>query len=198
MNGMDTKFKSSFIPKTAFEESGLKREGFGFFGVLVVLVFIVSLVVSGGAFFYKMMLKSDIGNLKSQVSSALAAIDKKSVNEIVLFDKQLDSVREVLSRHVAVSQFFEMLEKDSVSQIQFMNLNFSAYPGSNITVSMDGKARSYSAIALQEDVFIKNTDPVSVNFNNMKADPKSGEVSFSFKGEFKNKLIKFGLPELTI
>ena len=194
---MDTKFRSSFIPKVSFEKEDKGAQSFGLLGALAVLIFIVSLLVTGSSFLYRMMLKSEIDNLKSQVSSALSAIDKESANEIILFDKQLNLVEEVLSKHVTVSNFFEMLEKESVSQVQFTDLNYSAFPGGNIFVNMNGKAKSYAAIALQEDTFLKNLNTVSVNFNGMKIDSKSGTISFSFKGEFKSDLVKFSQPEET-
>lgn len=187
---MDTKFKSSFIPKTPFGEEGAERQGLGLFGAVAVLLFIVSLVATGGAFLYKMMLKSDIRNLQSQVSSALSAIDKQAINEIISFDKQLDSVREIMAEHVAISKYFEMLEEETVSQIQFTDLKYSAPAEGAVIVSMNGKAKSYAAVALQEDVFLKNPNTISASFSNLKTDEKSGEVAFSFKGEFKNDLIK--------
>jgi len=199
---MDTKFRSSFIPKSSslssFEKGGDEGRGFGIFGALAVLVFIASVVVTGGAFFYKLSLKSEVGNLKSQVSSALAAIDRGAVDEIVSFDKRLSSVREILSRHVAVSKYFAMLEKETVSQVQFTNLRYAAPAGGGLSINMNGKAKSYAAIALQEEKFLQDPNTLSVDFSGMKVDEKTGIVSFSLKGEFKNDLVKYAGEDIDL
>lgn len=195
---MDSKFKSSFIPKSSFEEKIEEHPKYGLFSWLALIAFILSLISTGSFFFYKIMLQKEADNLKSQLDSALSSIDKESINEIVLFDKRLESVKEVLSKHVAVTNYFKMLEEATVSQVQFVNLKYGALPGSNVLVEMGGKAKSYAAIALQEDAFLKNQNTVTASFGSMQIGDKDGSVSFAFKGEFKKDLIKFKLSNSAV
>lgn len=192
---MDSKFSSSFIPKASYGEAGDEKQEFNFFSVVAILLFILSIFVTGGLFFYRMSLKSDNENLKSQLSTAAAAIDIKGINEIMAFEKRIASIKEILQNHVAVSEYFNLLEKNTVSKVQFTDLKYSSLRGRNVEVQMSGKASTFGAIALQEDVFLQDPNTRSVSFNNMRSDKKTGSVAFAFKGEFKMDLIKFKLPE---
>lgn len=192
---MDTKFSSSFIPKTSYEEANTNSPSFGIFSAVAILLFIISIVSSGGFFVYKMMLKGDTENLKSQLESAIAEVDTNSINDIILFEKRITSIKDILRNHVVASSYFDMLEKTTVSKIQFTDLKYNFVPGENLKVEMGGRASSFGTIALQEDAFLKDPNTVSVTFTSMRADKKTGVVSFAFKGEFKSDLIKFKLPE---
>lgn len=191
---MDSKFRSSFIPKSSMDEGGDDGQKFGLLSGLAVVLFVASMLASGGFFAYKMMLQGDIDNLKAQLASAEAQVDAKAVNDIIVFDKRIESIREVLKNHILISYYFDMLEKNTVSQVQFNDLKYFAGKGENIAVEMNGTAKSYSAIALQEDTFLKNPFVISANFSSMKVAGKDGSVEFNFKGEFKKDLVQFQIP----
>jgi hypothetical protein len=188
---MDTKFRSSFIPKATLSEHVEERQSTGFFGVVAIALFALSLLSTAAFFGYKMMLRSEVRNLKSQLASAEAAVDRAAINEIISFDKRLRAVKQVITQHVAISSFLAMLESTTASQVQFTDLKFTSDPRGNISTQMGGKAKSYAVIALQEDSFVKDPNTVSANFGDLKADAKTGIVSFTFKGEFKKGLIDF-------
>lgn len=190
---MDPKFRSSFIPKTANYEDERAEGGSSILSAFAVLAFILVLLSSGGLFVYNRVLRDDISNLASQLASAEASIDRKSINEILSFERRLQAIKSILGGHVAISQYFEMLEETVVSDVQFTNLKYNALDLGKVTVEMSGKARSFASIALQEDVLKKNAHTVSAMFNDL-SDKGDGSVSFSLKAEFKPDLIKFKLP----
>lgn len=193
---MDTKFRSSFIPKASFEQVASPEETkFGLLAILAVALVALSLIGTGGLFFYKKMLEREADNLKYQLASAEAAVDVKGLEEIILFDKRLEMVKGILAGHVAVSNYFQMLENLTVSQIKFSNLKYKAASIDDIAVEMIGKAKSFGVIALQEDVMSKNENTVLSDFSGITVDGKTGEITFNFKGVFKSGLVAFKLPD---
>lgn len=171
-----------------------EREKHGLFFGVAVFIFIVSIISSAGLFIYKKIVLSEVGNLGSQLASAEASLDRKSINQILLFESKLKSIKEITNNHVAISEYFKMLERNTVKELQFTSLRYNAPPGSNISINMNGKAKSYATVALEENVFKKDPNTLSINFNNLKLNKKDGTVSFTMSGEFKNDLIKFKPP----
>ena len=171
--------------------------GAGALYYLGVFIFILSLVATGGVFAYKKLVERSIENLKSQVASARASLDTRSIEELLAYDNKLKSVTAIVDNHVAMTQYFEMLEESTVSKVRFKSLKYNNL-GGIMTVEMQGVASGYSTIALQEDVLLKNNDARTVIFDTMKLDKKTGSVSFTMKSEFNRNLIKFKVPEVAV
>jgi hypothetical protein len=197
---MDPKFQSSFIPKAPVVGNNVveKKETTSFFGIFAMFVFSVALLALGGAFAFKKITESSIRDLETELAEAEASVDKPSIDNLIAFDKRIKAMKEIIYSHVAVSGYLAMLEDSTVSNVEFKTLKYST-PDSrgNITITMDGRAGSYGAVAEEEYVLAQNPDTVSLNFDNLSLDKSSGGVSFIFKGEFKNNLVKFRTASTT-
>lgn len=192
---MDSKFTSSFMPKADMDSGSEEKKSFSIFSGLAVLLFILSMLSTGGLFAYKRMVRNDVDNLKLQLASAEQSIDRKTIDEIKAVDWKLKSITEVLNNHVTISKYFEMLQNSTVRDVRFDNLRYLANPGGDIEVVMGGRTKSFATIALQEDVLLRDPNSISIDFGNLRSDKQDGSVTFSLKGKFKNNIIKFTIPE---
>jgi len=190
---MDSKFQSSFIPKSPILGSNKEeKEKIGLLGVLATLIFTASVLSIGGTFVYKKIVQSSIDSIKSQLATAEAGVDKASINNLLDFDKRMRSIQKIVNGHVAVSGYLDMLEKNTVSGLHFNTLNYNtATAGSNVEVLMAGKAPSYAAVALQESTLLQNPNTISVSFGNLSLDKTTGGVLFNLKAVFKDSLVSF-------
>ena len=100
-------------------------------------------------------------------------------------------MKKLLDNHVAVSQYFDLLEDHTVSSVQFLDLKYNAYPGNPISIEMRGKTSSYASVAEQETALLKNPDFSEVSFTGL-ALSESGGVGFTLKAHVKEGAIKFG------
>ena len=175
---MAPNFQSSFIPKDPMtEEKVFKKKKAGIFGVFAVSLFVTSIIGSIGMYAYKSIIKSEIKDLESQLAGAEEAIDKQTINEMMQFSKKLDIVKSLVYKHQVVSNFLSALSTSTVSTVQFDNFNYGDIKDGNLTVNLKGKATSYAAIALQENVFVQNKYFKSMTFSNLNLTDK-GLVSF--------------------
>lgn len=178
---MNTNFKSSFIPKEPTTTSQVFRKpGSGFLGFLTAAFFVVSILVSGGLYFYKGMLKREIQSLQSELAKAEDSIDKKMIDEMNRFSKKLTAAREIMLRHQAVTNFMNTLSSNTVSSVQFTDFSY-IYAPSELTVQLKGRASDYGSVALQENVLYSKVSAVkSLSFENLSLDAR-GFVTFDLK-----------------
>ena len=191
---METRIKSSFIPRTGVVGRPEERSKPSSFYYLSIFVFILSLVAWGALSVYTKMLQGDIDNLKSQITTTRSSLNDSSTDELMAFDNKLKSVKEIINGHVAISQFFDMLEQNTVSQVAFESLEYK-YSGDKVIVALSGFASGYATIALQEETFLKSPSVLMVNFEDLLLDKDTGKVSFRLKGEFNKDLVKFKVPD---
>lgn len=170
-------FQSSFIPKGPETQQIFQKQKVGVLGVLIIFMFVATMILSVGMFFYKGMIKGDIDELKSQLAIAGESIDKKSIDEMVRYSQKLDIVKSIVLKHQVVSGFLSSLASSTVSTVSFSEFYYNTQAGGSLEVRMKGRTTSYGAIALQESIFTKNKYWNSVSFSNLTLGDK-GTVMF--------------------
>ncbi len=169
-----------------------KKKGANFFGVLATIVFLLSLLSAGGVFAYKKIVENQIVALGGEIQTAEGSLDKAGIENLSNFDKRIKAIKTLIHDHVAVSGYLKMLEASTVSNIEFKSLKYSAPAAKGqISITMDGRAGSYAAVAEEEAILLKNPDTISATFDNLSLNKDSGGVSFVLKGSFKGKLVNF-------
>lgn len=174
---MATNFQSSFIPKESISVKTNSVGDKGIINFLGVLLLIISIGISIALFFYKVMLQNDIENLKSELAIAESSIDRQAVDKIIIFNKKLNLIREILGRHQASSNFLTLLSSSTVSSVQFKDLKYTYLSAGGLDVILRGESASYSALALQENEFKKVKEIKSFVFSNLSL-LDSGKVGF--------------------
>ncbi|MFA6269794.1 MAG: hypothetical protein WC657_01125 [Candidatus Paceibacterota bacterium] len=174
---MAPNFQSSFIPKEPVTEEVFKRKKTGIAGVLAVSLLIASIIISIGLYVYKGMVKNEIQNLESELSTAEQNIDKKTIAEMSQFSKKLSLTKSVVLKHQVLSKFLEALASSTVSSVQFTSFDYGNMEQGKLNVSLKGKATGYASVALQEQIFSQNKYFKSLSFSNLNLTDK-GLVSF--------------------
>ena len=178
---MEQKFRTSFIPKRPQVSAARRRRGVSvsilFLGGLIV--FLGALALSVGIFFYQQILVKSIEEKTIALEKAQAAFEPTLIAQLLRLDTRIKSAEEILDNHVALTSFFDLLESTTLKSIQFQNFSYTASPGGEIQIVMEGLGRSFSSVALQSDVFSKN--PVINNplFSNFSVSDL-GEATFDF------------------
>lgn len=190
---METKFQTSFIPKKPIasipnQALGAHHAGASLFMIFAVILFIASLGGIGGVYAWKQIL------LKQQASQKQELVDREKQFNVDLIEHlkqvniKIDLGKQILARHLAVSQIFGIISQMTIESVRFMSMTLSAPvdPGKDIELTMSGYGANLPSVAFQSDVLsqleryglrkiVKN--PILANPN---LDPTGSTVSFNF------------------
>ncbi|MEK7120932.1 MAG: hypothetical protein AAB840_02470 [Patescibacteria group bacterium] len=189
---MEPKFQTSFIPKRSLSETMTSRKTpkrVDLFFVLALVVFLLSLLLSGGVVVYGQYVKTSIDKKAQSLEEAKIAFDPVLIAEFSRLSKKMNVARELLSSHVSASAIFRALSDSTLKSVKFDDFVYLFSPD-KITITMKGQARSFSSIALQSDLFDKNKIFKNLVFSNLNLD-KSGNVNFVFSAEIDNANILY-------
>ena len=159
---MDQKFQTSFIPKKQSLTMGgslsSQRSGFhitSLFMVIAVLLFIVSLVGVGGAYSWKQYLLSSQDSYKNQLKERESQFNINLIEQLKQINVQIDTAKQLLKNHTALSQVFDILQQMTISNVRFISLDVSNSIGQNTVITMKGYGSDLSAVAFQSEVLGK-------------------------------------------
>lgn len=192
---MDPKFQSSFIPKGAIPTVGARgaivdREERSFFGFISIIIFVVTVLLSGGVFAYKLYLNSEITQMGSNLTAANATLDPASINQMVDLNARIISVQSLIAKHVVLSPFFAFLEASTVSSIRLTNFSYSVTDKGLLEVIIKGQASGYADVALQASVFKKSPYLKNIVFSNLALD-QQGKVNFAVSADVDPTLVSY-------
>lgn len=166
---METGIQSSFIPKEAGNVSAVSRPisgGAGLPELLIlasVILLIASTALAGGVFLYHQFLTGQATSKAEQLKRAEAAFEPALIQQLTRLDDRMHTADLLLSGHLAPSVFFDSLDQATLTTVSFSSLALDATDPRRITIKMNGIARSINSVALQADLFSKNSviyDPI--------------------------------------
>jgi hypothetical protein len=109
---------------------------------------------------------------------AREAFDPELINKIVRLDNRINTAKKLLEDHIAVSYFFDLLEKTTLKTVRFKDFSIEYLSKDKITVSMKGQAQGFVAVALQSDKFSSDSLFKNTIIGDIALEP-AGTVSFS-------------------
>ena len=190
---MEPKFQTSFIPKKPIglgTGSGISViRSTNIFSVVATVLFLVTILTSGGLFFYKNLLTNQIKEADKNIISARDAFEPEKIKELVDVNTRIVSAKKLLSSHVVVSKLFILMENLTIKKMRFTEFNYVNKDNSH-TLSITGEVQTYNALAEQQDIFLKNDfikNPVFSNFNL----GDNGYILVNFSAQIDSGLISY-------
>jgi len=172
--------KLSFIPQKTFEPAFYKRRGPGIIIVFSFLLFFISISAYGALFLYKNSLNKEVNVLTDSLERAKAAFELSLINEVNQTSEKIDYSKKLLEQHVSLVSIFDFLEKNTLKDIRFKSFKYSIVKDENPTVLLEGAAKNYSTIAVQENIFEKDKNIKGVLFSGLSLGEK-GMINFAVK-----------------
>ncbi|MCR4330729.1 MAG: hypothetical protein NUV49_02520 [Patescibacteria group bacterium] len=172
--------KQSFIPKKPLTpKSGRDGNSRGIVFSIAVLIFILSLLGSGGVYAYGQLIEKRITDKSAWLEQARGAFEPSLITEMERLDTRINVANEILAKHVAFSEFFKILEELTLQNVRFSRFDYSFIEGKP-EIMLEGEARSYSSVALQSDIFGDNKYLKNPIFSNLGL-AKEGNVTFNLE-----------------
>lgn len=190
---MEPKFQTSFIPKAPVTTgSGTNITPIhrtNIFTVLSTMVFIFGLLAAGGVFAYEKYLQTQVDTAATQLNDAKDAFQPEKIQELVDVSSRIASAKQLLGKHVVVSQLFRLLQSLTVSKVRFSNLTYTTNQGV-VGVAMSGEAQSYNALAQQSDLFAQNSFLQNPQFSDFKLSD-NGNIQFKVSATIDPTLVSY-------
>jgi len=99
---------------------------------------------------YKSVTESQIENLDREIQDTVATLSASEVERVLILDKQIKTLRNLLPQHVYSSRIFLTLEQNTNPAIVFNSLSFDS---TNYKLDLTGNSPSLEDIATQAAAF---------------------------------------------
>ncbi len=172
---METKFQTSFIPKAPVTDSSAGRSsgGAGFLFLISFIIFMGSLSAAVGVFFYAQIIDQNIKKGNEELSDNKNIFDPKVVQDYSRLNDRINASYEILKKHVAVSNLFNIISAVTLKNVRFNNFTYTNAGSDKISLTMNGQTKSYELIALQARAL---TDP-TMKYRNAFKSPILGDLN---------------------
>jgi len=191
---MEPKFQTSFIPKKPIiSEPGSRvavSHSINIFSAIATIIFVLTILTSGGVFIYKNILESQILLSDKSLNAAREAFHPEKIQELIDADSRIMATKRLLEKHVAVSELLTLLQSLTVKRMRFTSLSYINKNTGLPTLSIDGEAATYNALAEQKDIFGQNEFIKNPQFSNFSL-MDNGAVSVKFFTTLDPKLVSY-------
>lgn len=190
---MEPNFQTSFIPKKPMiEERVSSPRSVGFLMVISIFIFFTVLLGSLGLYFYKAFMNRSITQMETDLNLAKSRFEPSKIVQLQVLDKRLNASNEILSKHIAVSPIFEILQAITMKTVQYNQFSYElgADQDAKIMINMKGLAVGYRSVALQSDLFTENEFLIDPVFSNLSLD-NTGNVLFDLDFSVDPNLVNY-------
>lgn len=200
--------RSSFIPKqsgSAIPAIIRRRRKFSVFSFIATLIFITSLVVAFGTYYYKGTTERRLDEAKKALSEEETKLGPDRLKEVRDFNRQLLAARFLLDQHLAPTKIFKVLEQTTMQRVRFEGFSFEYDPANrDAMVTLQGSTEEFKTVALQGDRYEDQPILAESIFSEFaligagsipeegiaNANPKQS-VSFAVSGEIPIETLKY-------
>ena len=176
--------QTSFIPKQPIreEKAASSSRSFSLVNFLAIIIFFGSLAAAGGIYFYKGILDTKLKEMADSLARSRAAFEPGLIADLQVLDKRLNSSKEILGNHIALSPIFRSIESLTLKSVRFSKFAYeiSKDNAKKIDVKMSGQTSGqggYRSIALQSNKLAENKYFEDIIFSNLSL-TQIGGVSF--------------------
>ncbi len=188
---MDPRFQTSFIPKKPIVSApGGSPKTINLFALLATVLFIGTIILAGGVFFYKDYLEKGLEEDMKNLEEVRKEDDPNLIQKVIRLDSRIETAEKLINSHIAVSPFFNYLSTITLKSVRFKDFNFSYLSKDTVTVSLAGEAQGYEAVALQSDLLFEQEELSNVIIGDLSL-KDNGRVEFSVTANVKPSLLSY-------
>ena len=189
---MEPKFQTSFIPKKPVDSSPksyLYKQPSNIFSVIATLIFVVTLLIAGGLFGYRVMLNNEITAADNEITAARADFQEKTIKEIIRYNNQMEAANQILNNHIVIYPLLAQLEEQTLRNVSFETLKYLR-EGDKVKIEGNVIAKSYNALAQQSEKFNSNKFLIEPTLSNFKL-TEEGLISGDFNSYVDSSLFSY-------
>ncbi len=188
---MVTESKQTFIPKKPLlTKNNSHGKSVGIFFVISLIILLITIGLAIFSYSYNIFLKKKIENMSTSLERAKSAFEPSLIVELKRVNARIGGAENILKNHVSFSEFFRVLEEDTLKSVRFKQFSYSMSNDGIIDITISGEAQSYSSIALQSDLFGDSKYVRNPIFSNLGLD-NFGNITFNMTASVDKSLILY-------
>ena len=192
---MSENINVSFIPKKSLAKSEFsrKRPLFGISFLISILIALGSMGFAVGEYYSVRTLTVERDTKVQELVEYLDDLEKREIlqeiKDVERFTRQVIVAEGLLSRHVAPSHIFAIIEETTPKQVSYGNFTYSG-EGDSVSVTMSGQADSYAILAATSLMYKAEPKFLDVELSGISFNQEGG-VSFTFTGKLDSSVVGF-------
>ncbi len=157
--------------------------------MIAVALLVLALAGAGAVFGYQRYLEGVRNSKQVEVQTVRQSINSQVVEDFIRTRDRFTAAQDLLNNHVAVSQFFDLLESLTLQSVRFDGLTFRLAEDRSAELEMQGVARSFNALAAESSAFASEKRIKRAIFSDIRVDPVTRTVSFSLSAALDPALL---------
>jgi len=151
------------------------------------IIFAIVAVLAGGMYFYQNTLENKLTSLDTEVVSLEEQRNKQAEQNILVFNKQISMLSDILNKHAYWTTAFSKIEGLTQSQVQFNSITATL---ANNKIDLKATAANYTTIARQIAAFLSDESITDINLNRVNT-LTNGQLEFTMQIIFdRSKFLK--------
>lgn len=192
---MDTRFRTSFVPKKTLIPKDVVTSGSAVHLLLAsgAIVFLMVLAVFAGVYLYRALLNKTINEQSLALEKAKKAFETSFIVDAKRFDRRINGANSILKRHQIITPVFSLLSELTLQTVRYNSLIYTNASGVP-SLSLSGEAKGYASVALQSDAFLESEkirNPLFTDVVNVNKDASKSGVSFKFTGTLEPATVSY-------
>lgn len=183
---------TSFVPKMPVN-TGVHKRGSGLNPFLALAYIILGLVTlaAAGVFAYQFYLEGVAKKKANDVAIAQQSIHQATVTEFIRLRDRFTTAKGILNQHIALSQFFNVLENLTLQGVTFKRLSITVHDDRATDITLGGTARSFNTLAAQSAAFASDKRIKRAIFSGITAADAAGGggINFEVRAELDPTLV---------
>jgi hypothetical protein len=194
---------TTFIPKKPLQQTAeeigstrVNRAPIGAVLVISIIIGILSAAAVVGVYLYKRYTIQAVENIQKELASNEKELEPNLLVELGKLDKRLKNGEVVLSKHIALSPVFDIIEQNTLKTVRFSSFKFNT-ENNTYSVMLSGEANSYQAVALQSESFGSIISFREVIFSDFTLTPKN-RISFTVSFKVSPEVLNFSTAPIKV
>jgi hypothetical protein len=180
---------TSFVPRPA----SVRRYRTDFtnaFGIVMYVILGIVFLMALGVFVYGQILSTEQKSKDDDLAKAGANIDRATIRDFVQLSNRLKQSGTLISKHVAFSSFFNLLQTLLPTNVRFSTVHLSFDSRGVPRVDGSGTAKNFNALATASEALASDSRIKDAIFSKLNVN-KDNTVSFGFSATLDAKLVAF-------
>lgn len=180
---------TSFVPKQPVTATKRRSTGSNPFLALAYIILGLAVIGCGLVFGYQYYLDGVAKKKANDVLAAQNQIDQATVTEFIRLRDRFTAAKDILNRHVVLSQYFDVLENLTLQGVRFNSLKMDVLEDRRARIDMAGTARSFNTLAAQSQSFATDKRIKRAIFSGINVTSKDNSVGFDLTAELDPTLV---------
>jgi hypothetical protein len=189
--------RTTFVPRrpTLATPQIAATRGPDFVAVVALVFFVASALAAGGVYAWRFTLNAQIDGQAEQLRKASDAFDRRFVDQATLLNDRIVAANDILNRHLAPTELFEIFEQFTLRSIAFQSLTAVHLADNSVALSAVGVGKNFESVVLQSDWFGEGPDGDGARLRDVVfsrlGENDRGEATFNFAATIPAERILF-------